>query len=189
MDAVGDTLPAAHAYPAVQGPLQVEAVCPGEDPYLPAPHCKQDGAPLELYVPAEQAAHGEPALLYCPAAQLTQAADDVDPAGQDLPAAHDAHVEAPAAALYRPAGHIKHDAEAAILYSPAVQATHAVPEKLYVPAAQSAHAAGDVEPAGHDCPSTQDVQEVAKSVSLYVPSGQVVQGLPPVQLYSPAMQP
>ncbi len=50
-DWVADVLPAGQAYPAVQAPTQVDAVCPPRLPYLPAAHC-----PL-------QAAVGSPAAL------------------------------------------------------------------------------------------------------------------------------
>lgn len=48
---MGDTLPPAHAYPALQFPVQEARVSPGVEPYLPGSQGLQAPAPPVEYVP------------------------------------------------------------------------------------------------------------------------------------------
>jgi hypothetical protein len=70
--AVGDVLPAAHAYPAVHWPEQAPDGRPVAAPKVPA------GQSVQAPAPARE---------YCPTGQM-EAVADVDPAGQAYPAVH-----------------------------------------------------------------------------------------------------
>ena len=119
VEAVGDTLPAAHAYPAVQGPLQdaldradvapkvpaghgeVQAalVSPVVLPYRPAPQSVQAPAPPTLNLPAAHTAAValvDPATHACPAEQgpLQDALGRADVAPK-VPAGHAVQLPAP----------------------------------------------------------------------------------------------
>jgi hypothetical protein len=90
--AVGDTLPAGQAYPAVQGPAHRLLVAPAVLPYRPAAQGPLHAAEVWPWappkVPAGQFVHtAAPPKLYCPTPH-TDAVADVDPAGQAYPAVH-----------------------------------------------------------------------------------------------------
>ena len=67
IDAVALVDPAAHAYPAWQGPVHTADVNRWVDPYLPARQSTQDPAPLKLNDPAK---HFEAVATTEPAGQL-----------------------------------------------------------------------------------------------------------------------
>ena len=63
--------------------------------------------PAAAYVPAEQEPHVPPAVGFdVPPTQLTHADDDVDPAGELVPAAH---AVTTVEVQYDPAGHCVHE--------------------------------------------------------------------------------
>ena len=92
IDAVALVDPAAHAYPAWQGPVHTAVVNLGSDPYLPAGQSEQDPAPLKLYVPAKhllKSETGDPVGQLYPAVHGPVQFNDVRPADDPyLPAAH-----------------------------------------------------------------------------------------------------
>ena len=115
MDAVGDTLPSAHAYPAVQFPLHAALVSPASAPYVPAGHnavhAAVDKPGVLPYRPALQLLQvPAPPKLYLPCPH-TAAVPMVDPATHAYPAVHgplhDALVS-PDVAPNVPAGHAVH---------------------------------------------------------------------------------
>jgi hypothetical protein len=84
--------PAAHAYPAVHGPVQPDVVRPDVAPYRPGSHgpvqVADDMAGEAPYSPATHGVHMlAPAVLYVPAPHSI-AVDLVDPAGHAYPGLH-----------------------------------------------------------------------------------------------------
>jgi hypothetical protein len=136
--------PAAHAYPAVHGPVHVAVVEPDDDPYSPAGHVVHTPAPPTLYVPAP---HSTTVAL-------------VDPAGHAYPAAHapsQAEDTAPALEPNRPAGqgpvHATDVTAAESPYRPAAHGVHtAAPANEYLPAGHT-DALAATDPGGHAYPA------------------------------------
>ena len=154
MDAValGDVDPAAHAYPAVQFPVQAGVVKPPEAPYRPALHSpEQKGLLKPLEAPYWPMAQGvqvpEDSGLNCPAGHSCVVAL-VDPGGQAYPGAQgpvQAAEPMPPVAPYRPAA----------------QSVHvAAPAREYLPAGHRL-AVALVDPAGQACPATQLPEQAA----------------------------
>ena len=164
-DAVADTDPATHAYPAEHSPLHPAVVRPVLLPYTPAGHCAVHDAfvrpDVDPYRPTAHALHTPaPALLYCPAGH-TAAVALVDPAAHAYPATqlpeHPA-VPSPAVDPYSPAAHGVHVPD---------------PPTLYLPATQI-EAVGLVDPAAHAYPALQfplHAGVVRPEVAPYVPAG------------------
>ena len=119
--AVGRKEPGAHAYPALQLPVQRALVMPDTAPYRPAAQLLQTPAPPKLYCPAGHTiavALVDPATQKYPAAQLLLQLTDGRPAvAPYVPAGHRLHWPAPPT-LYWPATHIA----AVALVEPATQA-------------------------------------------------------------------
>ena len=101
--------PAAHSVHAAQKDAP-------DDDHVPGAHAPHEAAfDVALKVPAAHVPHTrfavlEPALVtYWPGAHTVHAAHDVEPAGAQLPAAHDVHAVRPVpSAEYVPAGHALH---------------------------------------------------------------------------------
>jgi hypothetical protein len=178
--AVADVDPAGQAYPAVQGPVQDDAVRPPMFPYLPAVHCPLQDAVVvaddDPYSPAAQSVQvPAPAREYWPAAHVTAVAE-VDPTGHAYPAVHcplHDDVGRPWADPKEPAGHWMHDA---------------APARAYVPAAQMEAVALE-EPAGQEYPALQlpeQAEDVMAAVEPNRPAAQSVQVPDEAELHWPA---
>ncbi len=145
-NAVGDTDPAAHAYPAVQIPEHDKDVRPGLLPKSPAAQSLQTPAPAKLYLPAghmDAVADTDPGGQAYPAVQFPVQADDVKPGLlPNVPAGH----RAVQALELSPEMDPK---------VPALQLVQAAaPASLYCPGSQMT-AVGEVEPATHAYPAVQ----------------------------------
>ena len=176
--------PGAHAYPALQLPLQVEFVSPDTDPYFPASQ-----SPLQLafgmadiapYRPALQLMQANaPARLYLPAGH-TAALAFVEAAPQTYPALH-----SPLQLAF--------DMADTAPYSPAAQSVHTLaPVKLYRPAGHTA-AVALVDPATHAYPALQFPVHsgvVRPDTDPYLPASQgplqLAFGMPDTAPYKPA---
>jgi hypothetical protein len=168
MDAVALVDPAAHAFPAVQFPLQVAVF-----------------RPLVVtlnQVPAGQLLHDPaPARLYCPAGQI-DTVELVDPAAHAYPG-----VQGPLqTAVLRPSAVTLCQVPAGqLLQDPA-------PARLYCPAGHT-DAVALVEPTPHAYPAVHSPLQTAvlrpSVVALYqVPAGQLLQNAAPARLNWPAEQ-
>jgi hypothetical protein len=147
---VGLVEPGAHAYPALQLPLQVEFVSPDTDPYFPASqsplqlafgmpdtapyspatHTVHTPAPVKLYRPAGHnaaVAVVDPATHAYPALQFPLHVDDDKPLTDPYdPASHGPlHITLPMPAIapYRPALQFVHTPDDVLLYLPGGQIT------------------------------------------------------------------
>ncbi len=178
--AVGRKEPGAHAYPALQLPVQRALVMPDTAPYRPAAQLLQTPAPPKLYCPAGHTiavALVQPAAHACPALHSPVHDDDTRPLmAPYVPAGHGAvhaAVDRAGVAPYRPA--------AQLLQMPA-------PSRLYCPAGQMA-AVALVDPATQKYPAAQlplQLTDGRPAVAPYVPAGHRLHWPAPPALYWPA---
>jgi hypothetical protein len=135
----GLVLPAGQAYPALQGPEQVEVFNAAAAPNCPAGHVAHTPAPAALYLPWAQtdvvlfvlpAGHAYPAV-HAPEQLLVVAAAEPHRPASHSPA--QAHVGSPVAFPNRPAAQSEHVAAPASAYLPN---GHTDPVALVEPVAQ-----------------------------------------------------
>jgi hypothetical protein len=180
MDAVALVDPAAHACPAAQGPLHVDAFSPTTEALnqVPAGHAVHTAAAAWLYWPV---GHGvgtmDPAGQACPAGQIPAQDDDERPmTSLKVPPAQSAQAAAPAK-LYRPAGQI----EAVALVDPARHAYPAVQFPLHTDEFNPTVAGLNQVPPGH-------VVHNDAAGKLYWPAGHAMGVAVPVGQACPAVQ-
>ena len=121
---------------------------------------------LDFFIP-----FGQLPLTVLVAATVTQADDEVDPAGEVVPLGQEVQVEAPAAE-YVPAAQVVQDEAPAAENFPAAQAVQdEAPAEEYFPAGQVVQ---DEAPAEEYVPAAQVEQDVLVFVpALYVPAEQL----------------